>query len=46
MDLLAHFAAHLLEACFFLGLLGAVGVVLTSVVDDARELFRGNDEPA
>ena len=36
---------RLLEAMFFVGLVGSVWVVLFSFVEDAKELF-GEDEPS
>jgi len=41
--LLAVFAMRVLEAMFFLGLVGSSVVVLISFVEDGKELF-GKDE--
>ncbi len=39
MDQLARLGVHLLEGCFFAGLVGSASVVLFSVVDDVKDLF-------
>ena len=43
MDLLASFGVHLLETLFFVGLVGALGVVVLSFAEDLHELFESDE---
>lgn len=45
MGQLAYLGVHLLEALFFLGLLGSLAVVLLSSVGDMRDLLFRKDDP-
>ncbi|MFZ1919605.1 MAG: hypothetical protein WAU58_18685 [Terriglobales bacterium] len=44
MDFIITVAARLLEAMFVIGLIGSVGVLLVSFVEDAETLFDMEDE--
>ncbi len=44
MDQLAHFGAHVFEVLFFCGIVGSVGVVVVSVIEDIRDAFADDEE--
>jgi hypothetical protein len=44
MEQLAQLGAHVFEVLFFCGIVGSVGVVLVSVVEDIRDAFAENEE--
>ncbi len=43
-DVLIHVVAKVVVPLFFLGMVGSVGVIAISFVEDLRELF-GDEEP-
>jgi hypothetical protein len=44
MEQLAQLGAHVFEVLFFCGIVGSVGVVLVSVVEDIHDAFAEKEE--
>lgn len=44
MDHLAHIGARVFEVLFLLGMVGSVGVVTVSVIEDIRGAFADDEE--